>query len=204
MNGKLILIRHGESLWNAKNIWTGWTDIGLSDKGKEEAKEAGELLHGITLSCAFVSDLLRAQQTLQIILATLGYVDLQITKSIALNERDYGVYTGKNKLEVKASVSESDFLALRRGWDTPIPSGESLKQVYARVVPYYVESIAPLVQSGKTVLIVAHGNSLRALMKYLEHISDVDIASVELKTGEIIEYEIDAQGGIIHRGLLHV
>ena len=197
MNGILILIRHGESLWNARNVWTGLTDIGLSERGKTEAQETANRILSYFPTRAFTSELSRAQQTLTIILETMHRTDIPITKNSALNERDYGAYTGKNKLEVKSQLGESGYLALRRGWDVPVPGGESLKQVYSRVVPYYEANIAPYVKKGETVLVVAHGNSLRALIKYIEHIADEDIANVELKTGEPVMYEIGSSGEVI-------
>lgn len=190
MNGTLVLVRHGESLWNAKNTWTGLTDIGLSDTGKLEAVAVAALLKDIAFTAAFTSELSRAQETLSIIVKTLGLATLPVTRSAALNERDYGDFTGKNKSEVKALLGDSEFLRLRRGWDYPVPHGESLKQVYARVVPYYESNIAPLLASGNSILLVAHGNSLRALIKYIEKIPDEKISDVELKTGEVKKYTI--------------
>lgn len=191
MNGILVLVRHGESEWNAKNVWTGLTDIGLTQKGRDEAAKARDALKDISFDAAFTSPLSRAKETLSIMRG-----DLKVTESPALNERDYGIYTGKNKLEIKKELGEENFLKLRRGWDYPVPSGESLKQVYARVIPYYEQEILPLLKIGKNVLIVAHGNSLRALIKYLDHISDDDIAGVELATGEIVTYTIDPSGAV--------
>jgi 2,3-bisphosphoglycerate-dependent phosphoglycerate mutase len=196
MDALLVLVRHGESEWNAKNVWTGLTDIGLTQKGKDEAARVGAALKGTTFDAAFSSPLSRARETLSIILSTLGQ-SLTPTEAKALNERDYGIYTGKNKLEIKAALGEQEFLKLRRSWDYPIPEGESLRAVYERVVPYYQQSVVPLLQAGKNVLIAAHGNSLRALMKYLEHISDEDIARVELATGEVVLYHIDPSGTVV-------
>lgn len=198
MSGILVLIRHGESLWNARDLWTGWTDIGLSEKGKNEAQKAAEKLKDITFDAAYTSTLSRAKDTLTIILTALKQAP-GITQNGALNERNYGIYTGKNKFEIKKQIGDVEFLKLRRGWDYPIPDGESLKQIYERVVPFYEKEIAPLVKIGKHILISAHGNSLRALIKYLEHISDEDIPKVELATGEIILYRINATGDVISR-----
>ncbi len=199
MHGTLILVRHGESLWNAQNVWTGLTDIGLSDNGKIEAAKAAKQLTNRAISRAFTSELSRAQQTLFIILEELGYSQIPIAKNSALNERDYGIYTGKNKTQVQAELGESGYKALRRGWDTVVPQGENLKQVYDRVIPYYTESILPFLMSGECVLVVAHGNSLRALIKFLENISDSDIEKVELKTGELLIYKIDMEGHVSSR-----
>lgn len=197
--GTLVLVRHGESEWNAKNVWTGLTDIGLTEKGRSEARNAAKQLRDIPFDAAFTTPLSRAFETLSIILETLGRTNIPVTVNAALNERDYGIYTGKNKSEIKQELGAEEFLKLRRGWDYPVEGGESLKQVYARVVPYYQAIIAPLVTAGKHLLVVAHGNSLRALMKHLDAVSDEDIARVELKTGEIILYHIDASGQVISR-----
>lgn len=199
MNGSLVLVRHGESLWNACNVWTGLTDIGLSDKGKLEAQQTAGMLTSTPPTMAFTSNLSRAQQTLQIILDSMHASGIPVHKAAALNERDYGEYTGKNKAEVKALLGEKGFLELRRGWDVPVPHGESLKQVYSRVIPYYIEHIDPQIKSGESVLVVAHGNSLRALMKYIENISDEGISSVELKTGEPILYETNSEKILVRK-----
>jgi 2,3-bisphosphoglycerate-dependent phosphoglycerate mutase len=196
MEGILVLVRHGESEWNAKDIWTGWTDIGLSDKGKEEARRVAQNIRDIHFDCAFTSKLIRASDSLRIILDTLGVKDIPTTAETALNERNYGIYTGKNKLEIQAQLGEDEYLKLRRGWDYPIENGESLKQVAARVIPFYQNSIAPLLKAGKHVLVVAHGNSLRALVKSLDNISDEYIAEVELATGDILIYHINSSGNI--------
>jgi 2,3-bisphosphoglycerate-dependent phosphoglycerate mutase len=199
MDGTLILVRHGESEWNAKNVWTGITDIGLTQKGKEEARAAGTRIADLEIDIAFTSALSRAQETLRIMLESIKKRGTYVLRDPALNERDYGVYTGKNKAEIKAQLGEKDFLGLRRGWDYPVPNGESLKQVYARVIPYFEKAILPLVKTGKSVLVVAHGNSLRALMKRLDDVSDSEIANVELSTGDIIVYTIDSEGRVTAR-----
>jgi len=198
-DGILVLVRHGESEWNAKNIWTGLTDIGLSEKGREEARSVAHKIADIRFDIAFTSMLSRASETLRIILETLHVHDIPVNSNPALNERDYGVFTGKNKLEIKTRLGDVEYLRLRRGWDYPIEKGESLKQVYERVVPYYDTSIAPFIREGKHVLVVAHGNSLRALIKKMEHISDYDIPNVELTTGQILLYRIDASGAVVSK-----
>lgn len=199
MEGILVLVRHGESEWNAKNVWTGLTDIGLTQKGRDEAVRAGRALKDISFDAAFTSPLSRARETLTIMLTTLGQTKVPVQESPALNERDYGVYTGKNKLEIKKELGDEEFLKLRRGWDYLIAQGESLKEVYARVVPYYEESMLPFFRESKKILIVAHGNSLRALIKYLDHVSDEDIAGVELATGEIVVYKVNPEGDVISK-----
>lgn len=195
----LILIRHGESEWNAKGIWTGWTDIGLTDKGHLEAKKAGELIKDIKPDYAFTSDLKRAQQTLQDILAILAIPQLPVKISPAIKERDYGDLTGKNKWKIRDEYGEEQFLKWRRSWDFPVPNGETLKDVYNRVIPYYETEILPLIKQNKNVLIAAHGNSLRALIKRLENISDVDIPKLEFGTGSVYIYKLNPDGTIISK-----
>lgn len=199
MNGMLVLVRHGESEWNARNVWTGLTDIPLTDKGRKEAQEAARLLSDIRFDMAFTSLLSRAQETLSLMRTALKQEDIPVYMDAALNERDYGVYTGKNKLQIKEELGDADFLKLRRGWDYPVKDGESLKQVYARVTPYFDSHILPELTAGKHVLVVAHGNSLRALIKKLDDISDEEIPMVELATGEAVVYEFDAKGTVIER-----
>lgn len=196
---KLLLIRHGQSEWNAKGLWTGWTDIGLSDKGKEEAKEIAHVIKEIPIDICFTSELQRAKQTLTIILETLGYKDIQIIADKALNERNYGDYTGKNKWDIEKEIGEEAFQKLRRSWDYPIPHGETLKEVANRVFPYYKEHIRPKILEGKNVLLVAHGNTIRSLMKEIENIPDENIAFVEIATGEAVMYTIDNHGSLVNK-----
>ena len=167
----LALVRHGESTWNAKDVWTGWQDPPLSEKGIKEAQKAGEQLKGINFDIAYVSDLFRAKQTLDEILQVLN-LEIPTTESQALRERNYGDYTEKNKWDIEKQLGEEEFNKLRRSFDYPVPNGESLKDVYNRVVPYYQTEILPKLKNGQNILISAHGNSLRALTKYLEGISD--------------------------------
>lgn len=197
----LILVRHGESEWNQRGIWTGLTDIGLSPKGIEESRNAGENLMGFPIDLAYTSPLKRAKQTLGEIKTILN-LDIPTFESAALNERDYGIYTGKNKWEIQKEVGNEKFKQLRRGWDSPIPEGETLKDVYNRVVPYYKTEILPKLKKGKNVLIVAHGNSLRALVKYLESISDKDVENLEIATGEIYTYKIDNNRNIVSKAII--
>lgn len=189
----LILVRHGKSEWNKLGKWTGWTDIDLVEEGVAEAKRAGEALRDIEIHKAYTSDLQRAQQTLEHIKKTLGK-DIETAVDPALRERHYGIYTGKNKWELKEQVGESEFKKIRRGWDHPLPEGESLKDVYARVVPYFEKHILPELKSGKNILVSAHGNSLRALMKHLDRISDEAICELEVGTGELHCYTFDKEG----------
>jgi 2,3-bisphosphoglycerate-dependent phosphoglycerate mutase len=192
----LVLVRHGESEWNAQGLWTGWTDISLSEKGHEEARKAGELLKDISFDLAYTSALKRAKETLVEIQKISGQTDIPTTEDKALNERNYGDLTGKNKWEVKAQVGDEEFLKLRRSWDYPPPNGESLKMVYERVIPYYEHEILPNLRADKNIIVAAHGNSLRALIKYLDNISDEEIPSLELATGGIYVYQIDNEGKV--------
>lgn len=195
----LALVRHGESTWNAIDAWTGLTDISLSKKGFEESREAGKLLRDIPFQIAFTSKLIRAKQTLDEILDVLDIKHIPIYENAALNERDYGDLTGRNKWEVEKEYGEEKFDDWRRGWNEPVPNGETLKEVYERVIPYYEEHILPKLKAGKNVLVSAHGNSLRALIKYLEHISDKDISKFEMATGAVFVYEVNKEGKIISK-----
>lgn len=194
----LAEVRHGESTWNAKGVWTGWKNPPLSEKGIEEARKAGEQLRGTNFDVAYVSDLLRARQTLDEILKVLNIEPL-IIESQALRERNYGDYTEKNKWEIQKQIGDEKFKKLRRGYDFPVPNGETLKDVYDRVVPYFEKEIKPRLMAGKNILISAHGNSLRALGKYLENISDEDIADLEIPTGQVILYKFDEEGIVISK-----
>jgi D-lactate dehydrogenase len=194
--GKLLVIRHAQSEWNASGKWTGITDVHLSEKGFKQAAELGRAVKqlGIKIDKAFCSQQLRTRETLEGVLDASQQFDVDTEVSGALNERDYGEYTGKNKWEVKQQIGEEAFNNIRRGWDVPIKDGESLKDVYERAVPFYKDNIWPLLKSGKNVLIVAHGNSIRALTKYLESISDQDIAGVEMPFGDIKVYDLTPEG----------
>ncbi len=200
--GKLILVRHGQSLWNEKGLWTGKTDIDLTEKGKEEARKAGDILKNISFSIAFTAPLIRTRHTLDEIKTIL--LDKSFPDFIApeLTERDYGELTGKNKWEVEKEYGEKQFLAWRRGWDTPPPKGESLKDVYQRVIPFFETQVLPRLKEDQNVLLVSSGNELRALIKYLEHISDEGIVTTEIKTGEVWEYSINQEGSVIDKKIL--
>lgn len=198
---KLILVRHGESEWNEKGLWTGLRDIGLTEKGRREARLVGEKLKGFSIDYAYTSVLIRAKQTLDEIKGVLG-IDVPTTENKALNERDYGIYTGKNKWEIKKEVGEEQFQKIRRGWDVPIKNGESLKDVYDRAVPYFQSEILPKLKEEKNVVISAHGNSLRALVKYLENLSDNAVENLEIATGEVYLYNVDGNGNIVSRKIL--
>ncbi len=194
----LVLVRHGKSEWNEKGLWTGWRDIPLAQLGVEEAQKTGEKLADITFDYAYTSNLIRAQQTLEEILKAIKQSP-PVIKNKALNERDYGDYTEKNKWDIQKMVGEDEFQKIRRSWDYPPPSGESLRMVYERAVPYFKSEIEPKLREDKNILISAHGNSLRALVKYLEDIPDAQIAELEIGTGEAYVYQLGEHGEINHK-----
>lgn len=215
---KIVLLRHGESIWNKENLFTGWYDVDLSDQGKVEAKKAGEVLkaEGFTFDVAFTSVLKRAIRTLWLALDELDQLWIPVNKSWKLNERHYGALQGLNKAQTAAKYGDEQVLVWRRSYDTPppaldetdprypgadpryvgltkaeLPKTECLKDTVDRVIPFWNESIAPAIKSGKKVIIAAHGNSLRALVKYLDGISDDEIVSLNIPTGVPLVYELD-------------
>lgn len=194
MDRILVLVRHGQSEWNLKNLFTGWKDPGLTEKGIAEAKAAGERLKrkGLKFDIAYTSVLTRAQHTLDLMLAELGQQGLKTIKDQALNERDYGDLTGLNKDEARKRWGEEQVHIWRRSYDVPPPGGESLRDTLARALPYYMVHIQPDVLSGKSVLVSAHGNSLRALIMALEGLTPEQILKRELETGVPIVYRLSA------------
>lgn len=200
--GKVVLVRHGESQWNEKGLWTGFVDIDLDEEGIIQAQSAGEALKGIHFTLAYCSVLRRAIHTLEVIFQTLGY-SVPVFYSDALNERNYGVYTGKNKWDIEKEFGEEKFEEIRRGWATVIPEGENLSQVYDRVSEYYRDIILPKVKEGNTVLISLHGNSMRALIKHIENLSVGQVEHLEVATGEVYVYDINSQGVIVEKSILN-
>jgi 2,3-bisphosphoglycerate-dependent phosphoglycerate mutase len=198
MSGTLVLVRHGQSEWNLKNLFTGWENPGLTEKGVEEAHEAGRNLkaQGLVFDLAFTSVLDRAQRTLSIMLEELGQTDLPTTRDQALNERDYGDLTGLNKDDARKKWGEEQVHIWRRSYDISPPGGESLRDTLARTLPYYMKAIQPHVLDGKTVIVAAHGNSLRALVMALEGLSPEEILKREIATGVPIIYKLNANGTI--------
>jgi 2,3-bisphosphoglycerate-dependent phosphoglycerate mutase len=190
MSKILVLCRHGQSEWNLKNLFTGWRDPSLTDKGVREAKAAGQRLKamGLKFDVCFTSLLSRAQNTADLILTELGQADLLTYKNLALNERDYGDLNGLNKDDARAKWGEDQVHIWRRSYDVPPPGGESLKDTAARVLPYYVHDILPVVLSGKCTLVAAHGNSLRALIMAMEGLTPDAIIARELETGVPLVY----------------
>jgi 2,3-bisphosphoglycerate-dependent phosphoglycerate mutase len=194
MTGTLVLVRHGQSEWNLKNLFTGWKDPALTEKGVGEARAAGQRLkaRGLKFDICFTSALSRAQNTLKLILEEMGQTGLPETRDQALNERDYGELTGLNKDDARAKWGEEQVLIWRRSYDVPPPGGESLKDTLARSLPYYVHHIQPHVLDGKTVLVAAHGNSLRSLIMAIEGLSRDQILKRELETGVPTVYKLNA------------
>jgi len=198
MSGTLVLVRHGQSEWNLKNLFTGWENPGLTDKGVEEAHAAGRNLKalGLEFDMAFTSVLDRAQRTLTIMLEELDQTDLPTTRDQALNERDYGDLTGLNKDDARKKWGEEQVHIWRRSYDISPPGGESLRDTLARSLPYYMKAIQPHVLDGKTIIVAAHGNSLRALVMALEGLSPEEILKREIATGVPIIYKLNANGTI--------
>lgn len=192
----LVLVRHGQSTWNLENRFTGETDIPLTALGREEARAAGVKLRDIPFSHAFTSVLQRAIDTLSIILETAHQQQLPVTRNLALNERNYGQLQGLNKTEVTKQYGQEQVSIWRRSYSIRPPGGESLADTAARVIPYYQAAIAPLLEKQENILVVAHGNSLRSLVMYLEGISEQDIANVDLPTGVPRSYTLDERGAI--------
>ncbi len=191
----LVLVRHGLSDYNKKGLWTGWTDVDLASEGREQARKTGGELKDIHFDYAFVSDLKRTQQTLDEILKVINQ-NPPTDHEKAFNERNYGIYTGKNKWEIKKEVGEEEFQRIRRVWDYSIPEGESLKQVYEREIPYFKAEVLPKLMEDKNVIIVSSSNPCRALVKYLDEIPDDKIAELEIGTGEAYVYKVDQDGRI--------
>ena len=201
MSNVLVLVRHGESEWNKLNLFTGWRDPGLTEKGVGEAKAAGQRLkaEGLKFDIAFTSVLSRAQRTLNLILAEIGQTGLTTIKDKALNERDYGELSGLNKDDARKKWGEDQVHIWRRSFDVPPPGGESLKDTAARVLPYFDAYIRPDLGAGRNVIVAAHGNSLRALIMKLENMTPEQILAHELATGVPIVYRLNSDGSIAGR-----
>jgi 2,3-bisphosphoglycerate-dependent phosphoglycerate mutase len=199
---RLVLLRHGESQWNLENRFTGWVDVPLSPRGVEEAKNAGEKLKGFTFDRAFTSVLSRANETLRLVLEAIAQTAIPIEKDKALNERMYGELQGLNKAETAKKYGDDQVKIWRRSYDVKPPGGESLKDTAERVLPYYETKIKPCVLKGETILIAAHGNSLRALVMQLEHLSKEQVLELNIPTGAPLLYELDNSGKVLsHRYL---
>ncbi len=195
----LILARHGESQFNAKSLWTGVWDVPLTSQGREEANLIAAAIADAKPDVAYTSNLSRARDTLQIILHDNRWSHVKVTADPALAERDYGDLTGMNKWVVEERYGKVQFTKWRRGWNEPVPEGETLRAVYQRVIPYFEEHILGDLKAGKTVLVVAHGNSLRCVMKYVEELSNQQVESLEMLFGEVVTYDCDSQGHFTHK-----
>ena len=201
----LVLVRHGQSEWNAKNLFTGWKDPGLTDEGIKEASVAGSSIksENIFFDEMFTSELKRAQITGKIILEAVNQLEIPINKNIALNERNYGSLAGLNKDDARKKWGEEQVHIWRRSFDIPPPDGESLKNTAERVLPYFNEEILPKVINGSNILIAAHGNSLRSLIMQLDNISEADIVNLEIPTGAPIKYIFNEDGSILEKRNLY-
>jgi 2,3-bisphosphoglycerate-dependent phosphoglycerate mutase len=204
MSGTLVLVRHGQSEWNLKNLFTGWRDPDLTELGIEEAKTGGQALkdYGIKFDIAFTSVLKRAQNTLDIVLDCVGQPGLETIRDQALNERDYGDLSGLNKDDARAKWGEEQVHIWRRSYDIPPPGGESLRDTGARVWPYYMMEILPRVLAGQNVLVAAHGNSLRSLVMVLDRLSKEQILALNLATGVPMVYKLKADSTVASKEVL--
>lgn len=204
MDRLLVLVRHGQSEWNLKNLFTGWKDPGLTEKGVAEATAAGQRLKalGLSFDVAYTSTLSRAQNTCALILEQLGQKNLNTIRDQALNERDYGDLSGLNKDDARAKWGEEQVHIWRRSYDVSPPGGESLKDTVARVLPYYCQEILPRVLRGERVIVAAHGNSLRALVMVLDRLTPETIPSMELDTGVPLVYRLNADSTVASKQVL--
>jgi len=200
----LVLVRHGQSEWNLKNLFTGWRDVDLTDKGVAEARAAGRQLKamGLRFDVAYTSALVRAQRTMDLMLEELGQRSLPVIRDQALNERDYGDLSGLNKDDARKRWGEEQVHIWRRSYDVAPPGGESLKDTAARVLPYYIQDILPRVLRGERVLVSAHGNSLRALVMVLDHLSPQEIVKREIATGVPLIYRLNADSTVAERKVM--
>ncbi|PDT03911.1 2,3-bisphosphoglycerate-dependent phosphoglycerate mutase [Rhizobium chutanense] len=204
MSGTLVLVRHGQSDWNLKNLFTGWKDPDLTELGIQEAKAGGAALaeYGIKFDVAYTSALVRAQHTLKLILDKVGQPDLETIRDQALNERDYGDLSGLNKDDARAKWGEEQVHIWRRSYDVPPPGGESLRDTGARVWPYYLTEILPRVLRGEKVLVAAHGNSLRSLVMVLDKLSKEGVLALNLATGVPMVYKLKADSTVASKEVL--
>lgn len=204
MSGTLVLVRHGQSDWNLKNLFTGWKDPDLTELGIQEATAGGQALadYGIKFDIAFTSALVRAQHTLKLVLDKVGQPNLETIRDQALNERDYGDLSGLNKDDARAKWGEEQVHVWRRSYDVPPPGGESLRDTGARVWPYYLTEILPRVLRGEKVLVAAHGNSLRSLVMVLDRLTREQVLSLNLATGVPMVYKLKADSTVASKEVL--
>jgi 2,3-bisphosphoglycerate-dependent phosphoglycerate mutase len=204
MDNVLVLVRHGQSEWNAKNLFTGWKDVDLTEVGVEEARKGGTTLkgEGLVFDIAFTSGLIRAQRTLDIILEELGQSGLETIRDVALNERDYGDLVGLNKDDAREKWGAEQVHIWRRSYDTRPPGGESLKDTAERTLPYFESTIMPEILAGKNVIVAAHGNSLRAIVMKLDELSKDEVTQLNLATGVPMIYRLNEDGSVAEKKLL--
>lgn len=197
--GKFIVVRHHESDWNHKGLWTGMRDRHLTDYGFTKSEEMGLLIKDIKIDHAYASMQVRTIETLSSMLEAMEQFHVPTEHSSSLNERDYGDYTGKDKWEMEKILGEDGWNAVRREWDCPVPNGETLKMVYERTVPYFLDTILPRLRNNENVLMSSHGNAIRAIMKYIERIPDDEVKHVEMLFGAVVIYDLDNEGHAISK-----
>jgi 2,3-bisphosphoglycerate-dependent phosphoglycerate mutase len=200
--GKLILVRHGQSEWNLQNRFTGWTDVSLTRKGRAEARQAGKLIQGLNIDKAYTSDLRRAKDSLKIMLRT-NHWQIPVQRHRALNERHYGRLQGLNKAATARRCGKKQVQKWRRSWNVAPPGGESIKMTAQRTIPYYERTIAKDLKQGKNVLVVAHSNSLRALVRKLDNISPRQVGTIKINTGVPMVYQMATDGSVLSKKVLH-
>jgi 2,3-bisphosphoglycerate-dependent phosphoglycerate mutase len=198
---KLVLVRHGQSLWNLENRFTGWVDVPLTDLGRQEARRAGERLHGQRFDVAYTSTLIRAQETLQLLTETAG-LDVPVIRDQALNERHYGDLQGLNKAETAERYGDEQVHIWRRSFATPPPNGEALKHTAERTLPFFERAILGDIKQDKDVLVVAHGNSNRSIVMELDQLGEDEVMGVELATGVPLVYDLDVDGTVRGKTIL--
>ena len=201
-SGKLVIVRHGQSEWNALGRWTGTTDVHITQQGIDESAELGKRMQDIVFDYAYISQQIRTRETLEAFKNGSGQLDLRYESAQAINERDYGIYSGMRKGDSKRIIGDEAYDVLRRSWDSPVEGGESLKDVYERVIPFYLRIILPRLRHGQNILVVAHGNSIRSLIKYIENISDSEIGEMEMIQGCALAYEVDVEGRSKNKDLI--
>jgi 2,3-bisphosphoglycerate-dependent phosphoglycerate mutase len=196
---KLVLIRHGESIWNKENRFTGWVDVPLTKKGEDEARKAAAHIGSLAFDVAYTSALTRAQETLRLILETEGWDEVPVIRDQALNERHYGDLQGLNKDDMRRQYGEEQVHIWRRSYDVPPPNGEALKDTAARTIPFFERCILGDIRQGKNVLVVAHGNSNRAIVMHLDKLSGEEVMKVELGTGVPLIYDLSEEGKVLEK-----
>ncbi len=201
-SGKLVIVRHGQSEWNALGKWTGTTDVSITSTGIQESIDIGKKIMNIPFDFAYISQQIRTKETLDAIKKGANQPDLNYEETASINERDYGIYTGMRKNDIKKIIGDKEYDLLRRSWDGPVEGGESLKDVYERAVPFYLRIILPRLLHGQNILVVAHGNSIRSLVKYIENISDADIGNLEMIQGCALSYEVNKDGRMKHKEVI--